>query len=437
MRLFPRPDPALTIAGFGRDLRAERTSCVEIAKRCLSRIDEREAMIRAWVVVDREGAIHQARLLDEELRAGRDRGPLHGVPVGIKDIIDVQGMPTAAGFVPWADRVAGEDAWVVTRLRDAGAVILGKTVTTQFAWIDPPPTANPWSLDRTPGGSSSGSAAAVADGMCLAALGTQTGGSITRPAAFCGLVGYKPTYQRIPDAGIVPFAPSLDHPGVLARSVEDLALIVPALFSLKRQSSIADETLRPKIGRLTEFFEAHADLVARETIESAVSAFAEAGAFVERVSLPAGFEQVTKQHRMIMAVEAAEFHEQRLEMEPDYFAPRIRELVEEGLAARAVDYVRAKAYQQSATRELAALLAGEFEMLACPAARGVAPDRSTTGDPVLNSPWSLAGLPTVSIPLALSPESLPLSIQLVGRHDGDFELIQAALWCERTLHGDA
>ena len=190
-RLFPEPDQ--TIAGIGRALREGRTTCVEILEGCLAQVDEWEPKVHAWVVLDREGAIEQARALDDELKTGKDRGPLHGIPIGIKDIIDVAGLPTACGSKRWADRIAESDANVVASLREAGAVIMGKTVTTPYAWIDPPITRNPWNLERTPGGSSSGSAAAVACGMCFGAIGTQTGGSITRPASFCGVAGMKPS----------------------------------------------------------------------------------------------------------------------------------------------------------------------------------------------------------------------------------------------------
>ena len=226
MKLFP--DPEETIEGVGRALRAGERTCVDVLESCLAKIDEWEPQVHAWVVVDRDGAMEQARRLDEELAAGKCRGSLHGIPIGIKDIIDVAGLPTACGFPPWSGRVAEQDAAVVDRFRRAGAVILGKTVTTQFAWIDPPVTRNPWNLNRTPGGSSSGSAAAVACGMCLGAIGTQTGGSIIRPASFCGVAGFKPSYARVRfcEQGIVPFAPTLDHPGPIARTARDLKLHV-------------------------------------------------------------------------------------------------------------------------------------------------------------------------------------------------------------------
>lgn len=216
-RLFPRPEQ--TIAGIGRAIREGRVSCVDILNRCLEQVDEWEPKVHAWVVLDRDGAIEQARTMDEELKAGNDRGPLHGIPIGIKDLFDVKGLPTACGAKRWVDRIAEGDAWAVARLRSAGAVIMGKTVTTAYACLDPPVTRNPWNLDRTPGGSSSGSAAAVACGMCYGALGTQTGGSITRPASFCGVAGMKPnkTASLWLMRGVLPFATSLDHVGPIVR----------------------------------------------------------------------------------------------------------------------------------------------------------------------------------------------------------------------------
>ena len=235
MKLFP--DEQETIAGTARRLRSGETTCIKVVQSCLDRIDEREHEVHAWVLVDRTGALSQANLLDAELRSGRDRGPLHGIPIGVKDIIAVEGMPTCCGMTGWEWNTPLVDAAVVSRLRAAGAIILGKTVSTAFAWIDPPETRNPWNLERSPGGSSSGSAAAVACGMCLAALGTQTGGSITRPAAFCGVAGMKPTYSYIDSEGIFPLSPTLDHPGFIARSVGDLKL----MFEVCRRSDLPAE----------------------------------------------------------------------------------------------------------------------------------------------------------------------------------------------------
>src|SRR5436309_6618297 len=219
----------LTIHAAADEIRQGRLTPVELLETCLRRIDEVEAKVRAWVFVDRERARAEAEALTAELRGGHWRGPLHGIPIGVKDIIDVFDWPTACGSKLWQNSVARQDATVVRRLRAAGAVFVGKTVTTQYASFDPPPTRNPWRLERTPGGSSSGSAAAVACGMCLAALASQTGGSITRPASYCGVAGCKPTFARVSTHGVLPLAPSMDHVGVMARSARDLALLLQAV----------------------------------------------------------------------------------------------------------------------------------------------------------------------------------------------------------------
>src|SRR5437762_8023655 len=215
-----------TLHAAAEDIRVGRRSPVEVLEACLERLDRYEPHVRAWVLVDRDGARAEAGRLTRELRRGHHRGPLHGIPVGVKDIFDVFDWPTAAGSRLWRQSVARHDATAVRRLRQAGAVLLGKTVTTQYASFDPPPTRNPWQRERTPGGSSSGSAAAMACGMCLGALGSQTGGSITRPASYCGVLGCKPTFGRVSTDGVVPLAASMDHVGPIAGCVRDLAILL-------------------------------------------------------------------------------------------------------------------------------------------------------------------------------------------------------------------
>src|SRR6266851_1740133 len=210
-----------TIYQAADEIRQGRLSPSELLRDCLSQIDRYEPKVQAWVFVDRDRAQAQCEALTLEIERGNYRGPLHGIPLGIKDIFDVFDWPTAAGSPLWKQSIARRDATVVARLRQAGAIFLGKTATTQYASFDPSPTRNPWNPARTPGGSSSGSAAAVACGMCLGALGSQTGGSITRPASYCGVLGCKPTYGRVSTAGVVPLAPSMDHVGPMARCVHD------------------------------------------------------------------------------------------------------------------------------------------------------------------------------------------------------------------------
>ncbi|WP_406700994.1 amidase [Singulisphaera sp. Ch08] len=446
MGLFPNEHE--TIEGVGRALRSGRRSCVEVLEQCLDRIAEWEPRIKAWVTVDRVGALEQARVLDEELQAGRCRGALHGIPIGVKDIIDVAGMPTAAGFRPWSGKLATNDAGLVASLRTAGAVILGKTVTTQFAWIDPPVTRNPWNLERTPGGSSSGSAAAVACGMCLGALGTQTGGSIIRPASFCGVAGLKPTFTG-PMDGIVPFSYHLDHPGPIARSVRDLGLIfmeffrleeavTPPLSSCEEVETLLAKTFAPlsrppRLGRLRGAFENRADPVVRAAFERTIDALAEAGAEVTDLPDLFDFGEVSREHRVIMAAEGAAGHARRFARDPDAYNPMIRALIEEGNALAATTYIDARRHQEELRASLFTRADG-FDALVTPATTSPAPDSTTTGDPALNAPWSFTGSPTLSFPIALSPDGMPLALQLVEpRLLRECDLFETAQWCEDVV----
>ncbi len=295
--------------------------------------------------------------------------------------------PTAAGSRLWKNSVARQDATAVRRLREAGAVFIGKTVTTQYASFDPPPTRNPWDPTRTPGGSSSGSAAALACGMCLGALGSQTGGSITRPAAFCGVAGLKPTYGRVGAAGVVPLAASMDHPGPMARCVRDLASLLQVIAGpdpldpSAADAAVPDYTERikqgiprPRLGRLRGLFEDRAEPVARETMDRTCDRLRAAGAAVADVALPAAFTDVLARHRIVMGVEAAMFHEQRLRRHPEDYDPNIRSLVEEGLSCPATEYAGTKEHQRLLKKEMESCFAG-VDALVTPAARVRRPTR--------------------------------------------------------------
>jgi Asp-tRNA(Asn)/Glu-tRNA(Gln) amidotransferase A subunit family amidase len=459
-RLFPEPDQ--TVAGIGRALREGSISCVEILEKCLAQVDEWEPKVHAWVVLDRDGAIKQARGLDDELKTGHDRGPLHGIPIGIKDIIDVAGLPTACGAKRWVDRIAEQDANVVANLRAAGAVIMGKTVTTPYAWIDPPLTRNPWNLERTPGGSSSGSAAAVACGMCYGAIGTQTGGSITRPASFCGVAGMKPSKWGSDESifeGVKPFAPSLDHVGPIARTVDDLRILRLEFHDTVAKAGGGIATWiddPPRLGRMRGFFDRQADPAVLLTFDEALGVFRSAGATVNEAKDPVDFEYVLREHRRIMATEASVVHAHWLEQFPEDYPPRIRELVEEGIFLRehrdlpakdrmkrllqgplieAIDDLRAEERRARSLGEvLNSWLDSNVEAWITPATIGPAPDPSTTGDPSFNSPWSYFGLPTVSFPIGLATDGMPIAVQLVGNMvGGDFEVLRIAAWCEQAI----
>jgi aspartyl-tRNA(Asn)/glutamyl-tRNA(Gln) amidotransferase subunit A len=434
-RLFPKPDQ--TIAGIGRALREGRVTCVEILNNCLEQVNEWEPKVHAWVVLDRDGALEQARALDDELKAAKDRGPLHGIPIGIKDIIDVKGLPTACGAKRWANRIASQDAEVVARLREAGAVIMGKTVTTPYAWIDPPVTRNPWNLERTPGGSSSGSAAAVACGMCFGAIGTQTGGSITRPASFCGVAGMKPSRFMVNSVGVSPFAPSLDHVGPIARTVEGLRVLFEAVRDREAAESAIEHPPREgsiKLGRPRGFFDRRSDPVVRAAFDDALNALAHQGAHIVEFEDPVDFERILLDHRRVMAAEAAHVHSDWLDEFPDEYPPRIRSLVEEGRSLTALDYLRAE-HRMHSTRwaSMRVLNTQNLDAMITLATVSMAPDPSTTGDPAFNSPWSYSGLPTVSFPNGLSADGLPVAIQLIGRFVSDRDLLRRAHWCEQAI----
>lgn len=428
------------------DIRLGRRSPVEVLDECLARIDQLEGRVRAWVFVDKEGARAEAERLTRELKQGQYRGPLHGIPLGIKDIFDVFDWPTACGSRLWKQSVARQDSTCVRRWREAGAVFIGKTVTTQYASFDPPPTRNPWKADRTPGGSSSGSAAAIACGMCLGAIASQTGGSITRPATYCGVAACKPTWGRVSCAGVMPLAPSMDHPGTMATCVRDVAILLQALAGPDPLDPICASrpvedygmllargvSAAPCLGRLRGLFDEKADPAVRAMTDRAVAKLESAGATVLDVPLPASFGDVLPRHRIIMAVEAAMYHEARLRRHPEDYDPNIRKLLEEGLACPAPEYARCKEHQDRLKEEILACLDG-VDALIVPATTTPAPDAATTGDPAFNTPWSYTGLPAVSFPSGWTDDALPLALQLIGGPWEEGELFLTAAWCEEKL----
>lgn len=413
---------------------------LDLLDRCLERIDRLEKMIQAWVVVDREGARRQAERRTDELRRGFDRGPLHGIPVGVKDIFDVFDLPTAAGSKRWAQSFARRDSIAVARLRQAGAVILGKTVTVAYAAFDPSVTRNPWHPERTPGGSSSGSAAAVACGMCPIALGTQTGGSITRPASFCGVAGFKPTFGDISLEGVLPLAPSFDHAGLLAGSVEDVSLGYRPLAGSGAPIRLAPRTSpcrRPgeviHLGLPGGLFCDQAESLMNEAFDALIERLRSQGVIVTEVPLPPGVTDIARFHRLIMAVEAYAYHGERWERFPDDYPPRLTALLQEGEAARGAEVAVAYRHLQDMRQELARNFPASMDAWIAPATEGPPPDRSTTGTPLFQAPWSYLGLPTVSMPFAWTEDGLPLCLQLAGRHGGEMELLALAVRLETLL----
>jgi aspartyl-tRNA(Asn)/glutamyl-tRNA(Gln) amidotransferase subunit A len=435
----------LTIHAAAEQLRAGTLTPLDLLDSCLANIDRYEDRVHAWVFVDRDGARAEAQRLTDEQKRRQVRGPLHGVPIAVKDIFDVSGWPTAAGSTLWKNSIAQKDATVVQRLRQSGAILLGKSVTTQYASFDPPVTKNPWKLDRTPGGSSSGSAAALACGMCLGALGSQTGGSITRPAAYCGVTGCKPTYGRVSCAGVLPLAFSMDHPGPMARSVLDLGILLRAIAGpdmhdpLCSPRQVPDYIARlndagppPRLGIVRGLFLERAEQAVQDMMDQTARTLSKKGATLVDLALPESFSEVVMRHRTVMAVEAAAFHRSRLAQHPEEYGPCITALLKEGIACPAPEYAACKEHQRQLTQYMESFLRG-VDALLTPATTGPAPDAATTGDPAFNSPWSYVGFPTVCIPSAWTSDGLPLGIQLVGVPWSEAELLVAAAWCEKVL----
>jgi aspartyl-tRNA(Asn)/glutamyl-tRNA(Gln) amidotransferase subunit A len=421
-------DPArLGAAEAARQIAAGTLSPVALVEACLARIRAVEPRLGAWAYLDESGALATAREREADAKAGRLRGPLHGVPIGIKDIFHVAGMPTTGGARPWAHTRPAEDAAPVALVRRTGAVIVGKTVTTEFAYRDPSPTRNPWNVEHTPGGSSAGSAAAVAARMVPLALGSQTVGSVLRPAAYCGVVGFKGAHGRVPVEGVIPLAWSFDHVGVFGRTVADAALAFGALGPLS-----ALEVRRPfRLALAPELLERAEPEVAAQ-VRAAAGAFARAGASVEDVKLPASLADLPAAGLVVLEVEAAAYHEPHWRRHAGEYGPEIRAAVEAGLGRSGVDYVRANRARLRFRTDVLAVLA-PYDALLSPTAPGPAPrGLASTGDGSLCAPWSWAGVPAVSLPIGVSAAGLPHALQLVGGHD-ESRLLAVAGWCEPIL----
>jgi Asp-tRNA(Asn)/Glu-tRNA(Gln) amidotransferase A subunit family amidase len=424
----PSSDPARLTAVAARDaIRSGALSPVALVDACLARIRAIDATLQAWIHVDESAARAEAALRAEEARRGNLRGALHGIPVAIKDIFDVAGMPTTAGARAWAHTRPARDAAAVQMLRGKGAIVLGKTHTTEFAYRDPAPTRNPWNLEHTPGGSSSGSAAAVAARMAPLALGSQTVGSTLRPAAYCGIVGYKGVHGVIPTDGVAPLAWSLDHVGVFARSVTDLTLVFEAYgiggVAVKRAARLA---IAPELL-------ARAEPEVAANVHAAARAFAAAGASIDEVKLPASFAEIHAAGQTILEAEAAAYHEPSFAEHAAEYGEGLRSLVEIGLTRPATAYVRADRVRARFRQEARHALAS-YDALLGPTAPALPPrGLAWTGDASLCAPWSTAGFPAISLPTSVAASGLPHAIQLVATPERNEILLNVAAWCEDVL----
>ena len=423
------PDAVTTVNA----IRNGTSSVEQIVAAAITRIEAMEAQVRAWACFEPERALAEARALDRRLAAGTGSGPLAGLPIGMKDLFDTQALPTAYGSPIYRGRRPAADAWVVTASAAAGAVVMGKTVTTEFGYFTPGPTANPWDLGHTPGGSSSGSAAAVASGMVPLAFGSQTAGSLIRPASYCGVFALKPGFGRFSLAGAKPFAPSLDTLGWLARSADDLELMraalageafqplrVPALGELRLLASVTHES-------------ACLEPAGRRTWEGGLERLRRSGADLGLREVPANLIGLVDAQKTVMAYEASRSLAHEMAEARDGLSEPIRSLIRAGQEVSDTQYQAGLALAELGRRQIAELMRA-CDGLIVPAAPGEAPaGLDATGDPVFSRVWTLLGLPCVNVPGLLGPHGLPLGLQVVGHPGGERRLLEVAASLHRSL----
>ena len=429
---------ALSLVDAAQSVREGRISSAELVEDCLRRVEEVDGAIQAWAFLDPDHARRQARAADDHRMAGRTIGPLHGVPIGIKDLFDTSDYPTEFGSALWKGRTPRHDAVAVARLRAAGAIIMGKTVTTEYAYFHPGKTRNPHDPTRTPGGSSSGSAAAVAASMVPAAIGSQTNGSVIRPAAFCGVVGFKPTHGLIPRSGALLLSRTLDHVGVFARSVTDAALLADVLIGHDDEDPdtrpIASPQLaltaagEPPLPPRLAFVKGPAWKAAEPMLDEAFGELVAAlGDVIQPVELGGAFDRVIDFHGIVMAVEMAHNFRRDLAQGGEVLSVQLRELLERGGKQTAIAYLEATSAVEAYNRLLDDIFS-EYDAILTASAPGEAPIGMATGNPIFCSTWSLLGTPAVSLPLLQGSNGLPIGVQLIGRRGNDARLLRTARW---------
>jgi Asp-tRNA(Asn)/Glu-tRNA(Gln) amidotransferase A subunit family amidase len=436
---------SLCAADAAREIREGKLTSEELVQACLERTRELEPKVQAWTFLDEEHALAQARAADQKKALGQPIGPLHGVPVGVKDIFDTADMPTENGTVLHKGRTPRHDAAVVAMLRAAGAVILGKTVTTECAYFAPGKTRNPHNPEHTPGGSSSGSAAAVGAGMVPLALGSQTAGSTIRPAAFCGVYGFKPTHGLIPRSGVLQLSRTLDHVGLFSRNLEDLALLAEQVTGYDERDPDTRPRARipfqklaaeePPITPMLAFIKTpHWERADSDTKDAFAELLDALGPQVEEVELIPSAAEGWEWHKTIMAAEMAVNLEREWRTGKDQLSEQLRSLIERGREVRAVDYQRALRSIGPVGESFDELFMERYDAILTPAALGTAPrGLGATGDPSFCTLWTLLGMPALSLPLMQGTNGLPLGIQLVGRRNFDARLMRTARWIAEQL----
>lgn len=429
MSSVTRPLNELDACELARQLAQKQITAEAVMRACIERIEEREKEVGAWVHFDAEEAIDAARCLDR----GAATGPLHGIPFGVKDIIDTVDYPTECGTPIYAGRRTPWDAACVAAARAAGGIVLGKTVTTELAYFSPGKTKNPHNLAHTPGGSSSGSAAAVADFMVPLAIGTQTSGSVIRPAAFCGVVGYKPSFGLVARAGVKAEAESLDTIGFFARSVDDVALIAGAAAGRPPLAALRPFVSAIRIGicRTQEWPSAAAETVA--LFDALPSRLSVARASVSEIFLPEIFQEIGDAHHVIMAYEIARCYAYEWQAHGGALSEPLSKLIGEGLTVPCERYDAARAHAERCRAKLVAVFR-DVDVLITPSATGEAPATlASTGSPVFNRLWTLMGTPAVTLPAGRGPQGLPLGVQVVGAVGEDGRALAGAAWIHSML----
>ncbi len=396
---------------------------------CLERIAQRENDVRAWAFVDPRLALEQARQCDTQPRRSR----LHGVPIAFKDVIDTCDMPTEYGSPIYRGNQPNCDAACVAQAREKGAVVLGKTVSTEFATRHPNKTRHPRNPAHTPGGSSSGSAAAVADDMVPIALGTQTSSSIIRPAAYCGVVGCKPSFGLINRAGLKRLSESLDTIGVLTRTVPDAALIIEELCGMAPTAFDHVHALRPRIGLCRTPFWEQADAATQANLESAAQTLAAAGAAVSKLDLPAEFALLSDTQATVNGYEFTRALSHERTRFAHLISANLTARIEAGRMVSYEQYEAAMALAERGRRKLDDIFR-DYDILLAPSAPGEAPaSLDTTGDPIFGAMWTTLHVPCLTLPHGSGPAALPLGVQLIGRRGNDAALFLSAEWARRAL----
>lgn len=435
----------LTLSEAAEAIKAKTLSPVELFESLHSRIEAVDPKLIAWATLTPDLALAAAKKAEAEIASAGPKSPLHGIPFGAKDIFDTAGVRTAAGSKIWADRVPDRDSAPVAIVQNAGAVLMGKVHTTEFAAGDPAPSKNPWNVEHTAGGSSTGSGVAVASRMIPWAFGSQTVGSVLRPASYNGIVGFKPTFGRISRLGVIPHAQSFDHVGVLTRSVADAAALLDVLAGYDPDdpdcadeptddyATAARDPRPPRFGLVRTWFMNESDAETRLMIEEVAQKLANAGAEVLEVDPGIDFGYAYENHRTMQQTEIAHFHAPMFEDNEDLYGPKVAGYIRLGLEHTATQYVTAMNYRRE-MKNLAHVALNDVDVLLMPTVSAPAPrDLTQTGDTRFQSPWSFTGFPSITIPSALAGNGLPLGAQMAAKPFQEAKLLAAASWAEQTL----